>query len=210
MIDFFFYFILFRQGCILYIQVWSKSFHTLYVPIYLIRNSCDRKLIYRHHKRKTIAIKRWKVKSVTKLKTRQFNHIRGDDSTSYLFEIRNISEKNSLIMKINSANAVKSEHSLDEAIEEASKYSNHVDECEIEFRHPINGNIFSLFIKEIGRYQVMLIILSGFSVMSGSLENLSIGYVMPYAKCDLNLTPSEQGVLASVSYLGIVSTSYFW
>lgn len=33
---------------------------------------------------------------------------------------------------------------------------------------------------------------------------------MPYAKCDLNLTPSEQGVLAAVSYLGIVSTSYVW
>ena len=46
--------------------------------------------------------------------------------------------------------------------------------------------------------------------MGASLENLSIGYVMPYAKCDLNLTPSQQGVLAAVSYLGIVSTSYFW
>lgn len=67
-----------------------------------------------------------------------------------------------------------------------------------------------LSITEIGRYQVMLIICSGLSIMGASLENLSIGYVMPYLKCDLNLSPSEQGVLAAVSYLGIVSTSYFW
>lgn len=61
---------------------------------------------------------------------------------------------------------------------------------------------------EIGRYQVMVTIVSGLSIMGASLENMSIGYVMPYAKCDLNLTPSEQGVLAAISYLGIVSTSY--
>lgn len=56
----------------------------------------------------------------------------------------------------------------------------------------------------------MVVIFSGFSIMGASLENLSIGYVMPYAKCDLNLTTSEQGVLAAVSYLGIVSTSYVY
>lgn len=69
------------------------------------------------------------------------------------------------------------------------------DACKIE-QLLSNQNILSFYlfsIKEIGRFQVMLIIFSGFSVMGASLENLSIGYVMPSAKCDLNLTPSQQG-----------------
>lgn len=46
--------------------------------------------------------------------------------------------------------------------------------------------------------------------MGSALENISIGYVMSYVKCDLNFTTSEQGLLASISFLGIVSTSYPW
>lgn len=46
--------------------------------------------------------------------------------------------------------------------------------------------------------------------MGAGLENVSFSYILPYAKCDLNLTIAEQGVLTSVSFLGIVSTSYFW
>lgn len=46
--------------------------------------------------------------------------------------------------------------------------------------------------------------------MGSTLENLSIGYVLSYAKCDLNFTTSQQGLLASISFLGIVSTSYLW
>lgn len=46
--------------------------------------------------------------------------------------------------------------------------------------------------------------------MGAALENVSISYILPYAKCDLKLSLAEQGVLSSVSFLGIVSTSYFW
>lgn len=46
--------------------------------------------------------------------------------------------------------------------------------------------------------------------MGAALENINLSYVLPYAKCDLKLTIAEQGVLTSVSFLGIVSTSYFW
>lgn len=47
-------------------------------------------------------------------------------------------------------------------------------------------------------------------IMGAVIENLNVSYIMPYAKCDLNLSISERGVLTSVSFLGIVSTSYFW
>lgn len=46
--------------------------------------------------------------------------------------------------------------------------------------------------------------------MGAALENVNISYILSYAKCDLKLSIGEQGVLTSVSFLGIVSTSYFW
>lgn len=46
--------------------------------------------------------------------------------------------------------------------------------------------------------------------MGAGLENVNISYILSYAKCDLKLSIGEQGVLTSVSFLGIVSTSYFW
>lgn len=52
-----------------------------------------------------------------------------------------------------------------------------------------------------------------FTVMKSvgaAVENVNVSYIMPNAKCDLNLTISQQGILSSVSFLGIVSTSYFW
>lgn len=46
--------------------------------------------------------------------------------------------------------------------------------------------------------------------MGSTLENVNISLVFPYVKCDLNLTTTEQGILGSISFLGIVITSYFW
>lgn len=66
------------------------------------------------------------------------------------------------------------------------------------------------FTLEIGKYQTMLIILTGLSITTAAMENINISYVIPYAKCDLSLTITQRGMLSSVSFLGIVSTSYFW
>lgn len=53
-------------------------------------------------------------------------------------------------------------------------------------------------------------ILTGLAIMGSVLENINISYILPYAKCDLKLTTSEQGILSSISFLGIVFTSHFW
>lgn len=37
-----------------------------------------------------------------------------------------------------------------------------------------------------------------------------IGFVLPYAKCDLHMTPYEQGILNSAGYCGIILSSHFW
>lgn len=69
---------------------------------------------------------------------------------------------------------------------------------------------FLRVILEIGKYQAMLIFFTGFAIMGVSLENVSISYVLSYAQCDLNFSTHQKGVLTAISFLGIVSTSYFW
>lgn len=70
-------------------------------------------------------------------------------------------------------------------------------------------NMF-IALTEIGKYQTMLIILSGICLMGAHVEMLNISFVLSYAKCDLKLTIAEQGILSSISILGTVLTSYFW
>lgn len=42
------------------------------------------------------------------------------------------------------------------------------------------------------------------------VENVNIGFVLPYARCDLQFTSAEQGALNAVGYVGIVVSSHFW
>lgn len=37
-----------------------------------------------------------------------------------------------------------------------------------------------------------------------------MSYITPYAKCDLNLTIKEQGLLSAISYFGNLCTSHLW
>lgn len=97
------------------------------------------------------------------------------------------------------------EHTLEEAIEATSELFKKMNAIKWY------SNEFGIFIAiEIGKYQTILICLTGVSIMGAALENVNLSYVLPYAKCDLKLSLSEQGVLTSVSFLGIVSTSYLW
>lgn len=63
-------------------------------------------------------------------------------------------------------------------------------------------------LKEIGKCQTILIILTGLSVMGAVVENISVGIIIPYAKCELNLSTTEKAILNSISFVGIVSSSH--
>lgn len=62
----------------------------------------------------------------------------------------------------------------------------------------------------IGKCQTILIFLTGLAVMGTVVENIAVSLIFPYARCDLNLTTTEQGILGSVSFLGVVFTSHLW
>lgn len=36
------------------------------------------------------------------------------------------------------------------------------------------------------------------------VENVNIGFVLPYVRCEMNISTTEQGFLNSVGYIGIV------
>lgn len=95
------------------------------------------------------------------------------------------------------------------------------DMVELDTGHTItNGNeneskkvfTFDEAIQEarIGKCQTILIFLTGLAVMGTVVENIAVSLIFPYARCDLNLTTTEQGILGSVSFLGVVCTSHLW
>lgn len=42
------------------------------------------------------------------------------------------------------------------------------------------------------------------------VENVNIGLVITYVRCDMKVSTVEQGLLNSVGYVGIVISSHFW
>lgn len=48
---------------------------------------------------------------------------------------------------------------------------------------------------------MMLVILTGLCLAAVIINSLAISYILPYLKCDLELTIGEQGALNSYSFL---------
>lgn len=42
------------------------------------------------------------------------------------------------------------------------------------------------------------------------VENVNIGFVLPYIRCEMDISTAEQGFLNSVGYIGIVVSSHLW
>lgn len=52
--------------------------------------------------------------------------------------------------------------------------------------------------------------ISGMILGTGTMEMLSITFILPLCECDLNLTSNDKGVLAAVSILGVICSSHLW
>ena len=46
--------------------------------------------------------------------------------------------------------------------------------------------------------------------MTALMEGSNMAYVLPSAKCDLNISFKQQGLINSVGYIGIVLMSHAW
>lgn len=52
--------------------------------------------------------------------------------------------------------------------------------------------------------------MSGVALTSVMVEALNMAFVLPAAKCELNLSISEQGFINAVGFMGVILTSHFW
>lgn len=61
-----------------------------------------------------------------------------------------------------------------------------------------------------GRFQYIILAVAGASSICVVIENQSMSYVMPAAKCDLDISVGEQGFINSVGFVGVLVASHFW
>ncbi|XP_023940972.1 synaptic vesicle glycoprotein 2C isoform X2 [Bicyclus anynana] len=68
----------------------------------------------------------------------------------------------------------------------------------------------AMMLTGFGIYNILHMLLSGLILMGVIMQSLVMGYVMPAAQCDLELTLTQRGWLAAIPFLAIILTSYFW
>lgn len=61
-----------------------------------------------------------------------------------------------------------------------------------------------------GKFHYLALVATGISLIALVAELIGIGYSAPSAKCDMNFTTSQQGVLNSIAFLGFVCSSHFF
>lgn len=67
-----------------------------------------------------------------------------------------------------------------------------------------------VIIKGNGRFQLALLLTTGTALLGVVIEGLNMAFVLPAAKCELDITTGEQGMINAVAFLGVVLTSHFW
>lgn len=61
-----------------------------------------------------------------------------------------------------------------------------------------------------GKFHFVLLLICGIAMMGLVVENVTIGFVSAYVHCDMAVSTSEQALLNSIVYVGIVISSHFW
>lgn len=61
-----------------------------------------------------------------------------------------------------------------------------------------------------GKFHIIILLVCGSSLLSTINESLSMGFVIPSAKCDFPVSTSQQGILNSVGFFGVLMSSHFW
>lgn len=65
-------------------------------------------------------------------------------------------------------------------------------------------------ISEFGKFNIVLILVSGLVLANVYLETVSISYVLPVSQCDLHWENWERGILSAIGFVGIIISSHFW
>ncbi|XP_055390140.1 synaptic vesicle glycoprotein 2C-like [Condylostylus longicornis] len=63
---------------------------------------------------------------------------------------------------------------------------------------------------KLGKFNYVVIIVSGLVLATTLIETLGISYVLPVSNCDIMLTTTEKGLIKSIGFIGIIISSHFW
>lgn len=61
-----------------------------------------------------------------------------------------------------------------------------------------------------GKFNYILITLSGALMSCSFIELTSINFVLPVAECDLGLKTTGKGILSAIGYVGLILSSHLW
>ncbi|KAL4702821.1 hypothetical protein ACJJTC_003979 [Scirpophaga incertulas] len=68
----------------------------------------------------------------------------------------------------------------------------------------------AMLLTGFGKYNLQHMLMCGMILMGMIMQSLALGYVMPAAQCDLNLTMKQRGWLGAIPFFAMILTSYFW
>ncbi|XP_071051172.1 synaptic vesicle glycoprotein 2C-like [Onthophagus taurus] len=63
---------------------------------------------------------------------------------------------------------------------------------------------------EFGKFNILLLLLAIPSYFATNFDSTTMSYVIPVARCDLQITLEQAGLLNSISYLGMVPSALLW
>lgn len=69
---------------------------------------------------------------------------------------------------------------------------------------------YHIYFLGCGKCHLMLLFVAGGSLLSLVTELINMGFVLPSAKCEIEITGKQEGILLSIGFLGIVVSSHFW
>lgn len=61
-----------------------------------------------------------------------------------------------------------------------------------------------------GNFQYFVLIVAGVATLIVVVENQCMAYVIPVAKCDMDISIKEQGLITSIAFFGVILSSHMW
>ncbi|XP_013192891.1 synaptic vesicle glycoprotein 2C [Amyelois transitella] len=68
----------------------------------------------------------------------------------------------------------------------------------------------AMLMSGLGVYNILHMLLCGLILMGVIMQSLALGYVLPAAQCDLDLTLQQRGWIAAIPFMAMILTGYFW
>lgn len=83
----------------------------------------------------------------------------------------------------------------------------------VQVENSVNANVSledALEKTAFGKFNWILIVLSGAILAAVFLETVGINVILPVAQCDLQMTNQHKGLLSAIGFIGVIVSSHLW